>query len=126
LIFTGNFLPADLTLCCTVGLVPTTLFLVYFTLISTICPLLVAEAMALIPGNDKYQRRIEFVNLVEYYFGKKAYYVFQIMLAANLSSSNLASIRVSAQVITISKIGNPVTFEELSITHYFVFILASG
>jgi amino acid permease len=82
-----------------VGLVPTTLFLVYFTLISTICPLLVAEAMALIPGNDKYQRRIEFVNLVEYYFGKKAYYVFQIMLAANLSSSNLASIRVSAQQV---------------------------
>ncbi len=68
--------------------------------------------MALIPGNDKYQKRIEFVNLVEYYFGKKAYYVFQIMLAVNLSSSNLASIRVSAQVINqiiFTKFGNPVT-----------------
>jgi hypothetical protein len=81
-----------------VGLVVATVSLIVFTFFFGLAPLLVAEATALIPGNDRFQQRIEFANLIDFYFSKRWYYIFQIMLAGNLLGSNLASIRVSSQV----------------------------
>jgi amino acid permease len=82
-----------------VGLVVATLALILFTFFFGLAPLLVAEATALIPGNDKFQKRIEFANLIDFYFSKRWYYIFQVLLAGNLLLSNLTNIRVSSQIV---------------------------
>lgn len=87
----------------TVGLIVTTLALILFTFFFGLAPLLVAEATALIPGNEKFQKRIEYANVIDYYFSKRWYYLFQLMLAGNLLFSNLTSIRVSSQVSFLAR-----------------------
>jgi len=58
-----------------------------------------AEAMTHIPGNDKFQDRIEYSTIVRYYFGKNWYNAAQLGLNGALQSLNIISIIQSAQVM---------------------------
>lgn len=55
--------------------------------------------MSRIPGNDKFQGRIEYSTVVQYYFGRGWYIAAQIGLNGALQSLNVISVIQSAQVM---------------------------
>jgi hypothetical protein len=58
---------------------------------------MLTDAMALIPGNERFQKRIEYANLTHILFGPKFYIVQQICYNLAMQSLNIASIVVTAQ-----------------------------
>eukprot|EP01118_Nematostelium_gracile_P003930 TRINITY_DN1462_c0_g1_i2.p1 TRINITY_DN1462_c0_g1~~TRINITY_DN1462_c0_g1_i2.p1 ORF type:complete len:496 (-),score=101.49 TRINITY_DN1462_c0_g1_i2:89-1576(-) len=81
------------------GWVIPSLVIVFFFVLSSFSATTLIEAIRMIPGNENFQKRVEYANVVEHYYGKKAYYVFQLMLNICLQSINIASIIVCAQSI---------------------------
>jgi amino acid permease len=79
------------------GWVVPTVTLVFFLFISAWSATALIEAIRLMPGNSKFGKRVEYATAVEYYFGRKLYYAFQILLNLCLQSINIASITVCAQ-----------------------------
>ncbi|KAJ1485705.1 hypothetical protein T484DRAFT_1792573 [Baffinella frigidus] len=53
------------------GWVVPTLVLIFICIGSSLVTLFLIDAMARIPGNSEFQKRIEFVNVFEHYWGKK-------------------------------------------------------
>lgn len=74
-------------------------FMLLFWVISTFCSTMLCEAMAIVPGNRKYNKRIEYATLVRHFFGFKFYAVAQFFYVFSLQVLNIASITVSAQVM---------------------------
>lgn len=74
--------------------------LIFFTALTSFACTMLTEAMALIPGNENFQKRIEFSNLTHILFGPKFYYVQQICYNMAMQSLNIGSIVVTAQVQT--------------------------
>ncbi|GAM23877.1 hypothetical protein SAMD00019534_070520, partial [Acytostelium subglobosum LB1] len=68
-------------------------------LTSTFAALFLAEAMATIPYNSRFQMRVEFSMLVRFYFGKWGYLFAQVFINVALQATNVASIIVCAQVL---------------------------
>jgi len=66
---------------------------------SSLAALFMAEAMATIPGNPRFQLRVEFSMLCRFYFGKWGYLVAQIFINVALQATNIASIIVCAQIM---------------------------
>jgi hypothetical protein len=81
-----------------VGLWVMTAMLIFFTALTSFACTMLTEAMALIPGNERFQKRIEFSNLVHILFGQKLYIAQQICYNLAMQSLNIASIIVTAQV----------------------------
>jgi len=57
------------------------------------------EAAQRIPGNHNFEKRIEFCDLVRYYYGQRAYVASQLAYNLSLQASNIAAMIVSAQVL---------------------------
>eukprot|EP01132_Coremiostelium_polycephalum_P003307 gene3307-4142_t len=72
-------------------------FLIMIT--SSLAGLFMTEAMAAIPGNPRFQLRVEFTMLCRFYFGKWGYIIAQIFINIALQATNIASIIVCAQVM---------------------------
>ncbi|KAM9967599.1 hypothetical protein ACTFIW_001683 [Dictyostelium discoideum] len=66
---------------------------------STLAGLFMIESMASIPGNPRFQLRVEFTMLCRFYFGKVGYIIAQIFINVALQATNIASIIVCAQVM---------------------------
>lgn len=56
------------------------------------------DSMARLPGNHKFQQRVEFATAFRKWFGKKWYIVAQVAFVLCLMSQTLASIIYTAQV----------------------------
>eukprot|EP01113_Clastostelium_recurvatum_P011973 TRINITY_DN1616_c0_g1_i3.p1 TRINITY_DN1616_c0_g1~~TRINITY_DN1616_c0_g1_i3.p1 ORF type:complete len:544 (-),score=152.42 TRINITY_DN1616_c0_g1_i3:105-1541(-) len=57
------------------------------------------EAMASVPGNNKFQGRIEFSTLARFYFGHRGHVASQVFINVSLQCLNIASIIIAAQVM---------------------------
>lgn len=68
-------------------------------IVSSFASTMICETMNLVPGNSHYQERLEFSTVIKHYFGVKAYYVCQLFYNLSLTTMNIASILVSAQVM---------------------------
>eukprot|EP01133_Synstelium_polycarpum_P007640 gene7640-8938_t len=55
--------------------------------------------MSAIPGNPKFQLRVEFSMLCRFYFGKVGYILAQIFINVSLQATNIASIIICSQVM---------------------------
>ncbi|EGC28531.1 hypothetical protein DICPUDRAFT_51794 [Dictyostelium purpureum] len=66
---------------------------------STLSGLFMVESMASIPGNPRFQLRVEFTMLCRFYFGKWGYIIAQIFINVALQATNVASIIICAQVM---------------------------
>ena len=75
------------------------IFLILMFFLSSLAATMLCEAMALIPGNENYEKRVEFSTIVEHYYGHKAYIVTQCVYSLSLQTLNIASIIVTAQVM---------------------------
>jgi amino acid permease len=82
-----------------VGPILMVVFLLFFTAVSSLASTMITEAMALIPGNENFQRRLEFSNLALILFGKKFYYMQQLFFNVSMQSLNIASIIITAQPV---------------------------
>ncbi|KAH6566661.1 hypothetical protein BASA50_007167 [Batrachochytrium salamandrivorans] len=78
-------------------LIPTLAFIIIGILTGFSC-LFVLEACSIFPGNDRFQRNIEFTVLVHQFYGRNWYYVMIFILYGSLQSTNVASIIGCAQV----------------------------
>ncbi len=98
---------------------PTLAIMITFVL-SSFAATMLCEAMQMIPGNKNFEKRYglchgcwvlplelmcrlavfsyEFATTVQYYWGYKWYYVFQILYTVSMQFLNIAAMIISAQV----------------------------
>lgn len=57
------------------------------------------EAMRRIPGNQHFSDRVEYTNVVRFYFGRKWFIASQIILCCRLQVANVIAIIMSTQVL---------------------------
>jgi hypothetical protein len=66
--------------------------------LSTICGLMLIEAMTLVPKNNRFQKRMEYTNIAEYYFPNWLAWVTQFAYQASILAQNVSMIIQSVQV----------------------------
>ena len=54
---------------CAAGIITPTLTLIFICVISSFASTMICEAMALVPGNHRFDERLEFATVVKHYFG---------------------------------------------------------
>lgn len=60
------------------GYVPCIVTLLVVTMISSSCATLLADAMARMPSNDKFQTRVEFSDIFDFYLGRGWFKITQV------------------------------------------------
>lgn len=81
------------------GWVPVVGTLILITLLSALCGYMVVEAMVLIPGNEKFNKRIEYTSLVDHYLPRSWYLVVQAFYQMALAAQSISMIIQSSQVL---------------------------
>ena len=79
------------------GWVLPSLAIVAIGVLSAVAGLFVVEAVSRFPGNDAFERNVEFTVMVHQFYGRYWYYAFIFVLYGSLQSVNIASIVGSAQ-----------------------------
>jgi hypothetical protein len=72
--------------------------LIILCVISSFSCICIIQAIRLIPGNQSFEKRIEFSTVVHHYYGHKAYIACQLLYALSLQTLNIASIIACTQV----------------------------
>ena len=67
--------------------------------LSCVCGLLLIEAMTLVPGNNRFQKRMEYTNIAQFYFPPWLYWVAQIFYQLSIMAQNVSMIIQSVQVM---------------------------
>ena len=67
--------------------------------LTIICGLMTIETMALLPGNSKFQRRVEYTTVGKELLNHKSYLVLQLLYQLSLAGANMAMIIQSVQVV---------------------------
>jgi len=73
--------------------------LVVVCVASSLAATYLVDAMARIPGNSRFQRRIEFVNIFDEYWGATGMQIAQAMFIINMMAQTVSSIVANAQVV---------------------------
>lgn len=81
------------------GWVLTTLVMIVLSFIANMAPLLLTEAQAMIAGNETFEKDVEYIGVVKYYFPKWVFYAFQAIINIYILAVNIAAIRVSSQAV---------------------------
>ena len=81
------------------GYVPCIFCLALVCVISSVCATLLCDAMARMPSNDSFEKRIEFSDLFLHFLGPKWFVVTQVAFYLCLLSQNVAAIVSTAQVL---------------------------
>ena len=67
--------------------------------LSYVCSIMIVEAMAAMPGNAAFAKRVEYTSLSFYYLGRVGYLVTQFFFQFSLAFNNISSIIQSVQVM---------------------------
>lgn len=67
--------------------------------LSCICGLLLIESMTLVPGNNRFQKRMEYTNIAAFYFPPWLYWIAQIFYQLSIMAQNVSMIIQSVQVM---------------------------
>ncbi|EGG19277.1 hypothetical protein DFA_02064 [Cavenderia fasciculata] len=81
------------------GWILSTLAFIGMMMLSGLASFFLIESMAALPGNPRFQLRVEFVMLCKFYFGKVGYVLAQIFINVSLQATNIASIIICAQMV---------------------------
>jgi hypothetical protein len=81
------------------GWLPTTLGMVIVMIIAAFSSTMMCKAMALVPGNERFQSRVEIEGLAKIFFNKWGYYLTLLFLIVSLQATNISSIIISAQTV---------------------------
>jgi hypothetical protein len=121
------------------GFVFPTLCLVFIWFASSLAATMISEAMSLVPGNERFDDRLEYATVVRHYFGDRSYMFTQVhthgsslwqstllmlhiaalKIVYNLSiqTINIASIVITAQVMDYALIAMFHKTKALSLSH---------
>jgi hypothetical protein len=83
---------------------PTLVFLLIGVL-GGLAAVFVIESVNRFPGNENFERNVEFTVMVHQYYGRKVYYLFIFILYGSVQSVNIASIVGSAQIFDSLLVG---------------------
>jgi len=83
----------------TTGYAGLTLIITLYTLMSLVCIFFVAETMTRIPGNERFQNSVEFMDLVRTYFSPRVHLVVLALFLVSCVGTNIGNIVESAQTI---------------------------
>ena len=75
------------------------LALLAICLLSYLCSVMIIEAMAFMPGNHSFDKRVEYTSLAYYYLGRTGYGITQLFFQFSLAFNNISSIIQSVQVM---------------------------
>jgi len=64
-----------------------------------ICAIMLIEAMTLVPGNNRFQKRLEYTNLAAIYFPPWLYWIVQLVFNLSIMANNISMIVQSVQVM---------------------------
>lgn len=81
------------------GYIPCLLCLFFVCLISSICATLLCDTMARIPGNESFDKRVEFSDIFRHFLGRRWFVITQLAFFLCLLSQNVAAIVSTAQVL---------------------------
>ena len=98
---TGPGVPSLPNLFVEAGWLPPMACIICMWVVTTLSASIFAEAMDRIPGNEGFKGRVEFVSVVDHYFGRRMYVASQIGLNGALMSLNIISVILSAQVMDV-------------------------
>jgi len=73
--------------------------------LSYVCSIMIIEAMAAMPGNAKFDKRVEYTTLAYYYLGRHGYGITQLFFQLSLACNNISSIIQSVQVMDFAIAG---------------------
>eukprot|EP00049_Salpingoeca_infusionum_P024384 m.15846 g.15846 ORF g.15846 m.15846 type:complete len:601 (-) comp6803_c0_seq2:384-2186(-) len=76
-----------------------TLAMILLYVLSSAAATMLCEAMQRIPGNFNFQHRYEFATVVQFYYGRVPYIIFQLTYNLSMQASNIAAMIISAQVM---------------------------
>jgi hypothetical protein len=83
---------------------PTLAFL-FIGILGGLAALFVIESVNRFPGNENFERNVEFTVMVHQYYGRRVYYLFIFILYGSVQSVNIASIVGSAQIFDSLLVG---------------------
>eukprot|EP00051_Salpingoeca_urceolata_P015051 m.192814 g.192814 ORF g.192814 m.192814 type:complete len:563 (+) comp18276_c0_seq1:459-2147(+) len=86
-------------LCQQAGWVTPIVAMILVYVLSSLAATMLCEAMQRIPGNFNFEHRYEFASVVQHYWGRRAYWVFQVFYNISLQATNIAAMIISAQVV---------------------------
>lgn len=89
-------LPATFQRC---GLIPTIITIIFVCLLSSACSLHMADTISKIPGNENFQREVEFSDTFKYFWGGKWYIFTQAVFFICVTCLNISSIVDTSQVV---------------------------
>jgi hypothetical protein len=81
------------------GYITPTLCMVAVMAIASFSCTMLCKAMALVPGNDRFQQRVELSTVAKIYFNRWGYYFTMLLLVISLQATNISSIIISAQTM---------------------------
>jgi amino acid permease len=67
--------------------------------LSVTCGLMIIECMTLVPGNNRFQKRLEYTNIAHIYFPTWLYWIAQIFYQLSILAQNISMIVQSVQVM---------------------------
>jgi len=76
--------------------------MIIIMIISSLSATLLCETMALIPGNERFQGRIEFTSLSKYLFPRWGFYLTMLLLVLSLMAVLISSVIISAQTMDLA------------------------
>ena len=94
---TGPGMVSLISIYITAGWVPATILFIVVGLISGQVSVYLIDAMQMVPGNDKFEKRVELMYLAKRYLSKGLYWTSMVFFLLNLQLNNIGSIIVSTQ-----------------------------
>jgi len=91
-------LPATFQRC---GLIPTVSTIIFVCFLSSSCSLFMADVISKIPGNDKFEKEVEFSDSFEYFWGRKWFIFTEVVFFICITCLNISSIVDTSQVVDI-------------------------
>src|ERR1700694_918633 len=80
------------------GILPVTLSIIFMTILTIICSIMLFECMSAVPCNEQFQRRIEYTTICRYYLKPSYYTISQIFYQLSFIIINVTTIIQSIQV----------------------------
>eukprot|EP01094_Clydonella_sp_ATCC50884_P012688 TRINITY_DN22991_c0_g1_i1.p1 TRINITY_DN22991_c0_g1~~TRINITY_DN22991_c0_g1_i1.p1 ORF type:complete len:508 (+),score=99.46 TRINITY_DN22991_c0_g1_i1:392-1915(+) len=81
------------------GWLTPTIAVIFMMVLGALSSAMLCEAMASVPGNDRFQGRVELTSLSKILFNKFGYYATQIVLNVSLQAMNMSGIIIAAQTM---------------------------
>jgi hypothetical protein len=82
-----------------------TLAFIIIGILAGLAAVFVIESVNRFPGNEDFERNVEFLTMVHQYFGRRVYYLFIFILYGSLQSVNIASIVGATQIFDSLLVG---------------------